>query len=232
MAKIAVVTGALKGLGQETAKELLLKGYKVIIAGRDEKRGQVVESEMKAFGDVTFLKLDVSNTVSIDVFVSAVLDGFGTIDVLVNNAGIFPDREAKLTSAELSREMISAFGTNAVGPFLLIEKFLPVMQKKGHGRIVNVSSGMGQLSHMGTGSPAYRMSKVALNGVTKYFLASTRNSDVLINSVCPGWVKTDMGGEKAPRTPAEGAAGIVWAATLPKGGPNGGFFRDSEPLEF
>lgn len=232
MSKIAVVTGALKGLGQETARELLLKGYKVILAGRDEKRGMAVEGEMKAFGDATFLKLDVSNHVSIDIFVSAVLDRFGTIDVLVNNAGIFPDRESLLTSAELSREMISAFTTNTVGPFLLIEKFLPVMQKKGHGRIVNVSSGMGQLSHMGTGSPAYRMSKVALNGVTKFFLASTRNTDVLINSVCPGWVKTDMGGEKAPRSLSQGAAGIVWAATLPKGGPNGGFFRDSEPLEF
>lgn len=232
MKKIAVVTGALKGLGHETAKELLAKDFHVVITGRDEQRGKVAEAEMKAFGDVTFLPLDVSDPKSVDRFVDKFLDKFKTIDVLVNNAGIFPDRDKITGSSEIQKEMLSALQTNAIGPFLLIEKFLPIMQKKGHGRIVNVSSGMGQLSHMGSGSPAYRMSKVALNGVTKFFLATTRGTDVLINSICPGWVKTDMGGEGAPRSLEQGASGIVWAATLPKDGPNGGFFRDGKPIEF
>ncbi len=91
---------------------------------------------------------------------------------------------------------------------------------------------MGQLSDMGTGSPAYRLSKVALNGVTKILAATTKGTDVLINSVCPGWVKTDMGGAAAPRSVEQGASGIIWAATLPEGGPSGGFFRDGKPLEF
>lgn len=232
MSKLAVVTGALKGLGNGTAKALLEQGYKVIITGRDAKRGEAALKEMKASGDVEFLELDVSDPKSIDAFAAKVLAKHGSIDVLVNNAGIFPDRERIESSAELSNELVRAFTTNTVGPLLLIEKFLPSMLKKGSGRIVNVSSGMGQLSHMGTGSPAYRMSKVALNGVTKFVYASTRNTDVLVNSVCPGWVKTDMGGSSAPRSLDEGVAGIVWAATLPKDGPNGGFFRDGKPLEF
>jgi NAD(P)-dependent dehydrogenase (short-subunit alcohol dehydrogenase family) len=232
MAKIAVVTGSLKGIGYETAKGLLERGFKVILAGRDEARGRNVEQEMKARGDAIFIPLDVADTSSIEEFSSHILKTFEAVDVLVNNAGIFPDREEIKTSAELSREMIRAFTTNSIGPMLLIQKFLPAMQTQKHGRIVNVSSGMGQLSHMGSGSPAYRMSKVALNGVTKFFYATLRDSDILINSVCPGWVKTDMGGEGAPRTVEQGAAGILWAATLPKGGPNGGFFRDGKPLEF
>lgn len=232
MKPVAVVTGALKGLGHETAKELLAKNFHVVIAGRDEKRGKVVEAEMKSFGDVTFVHLDVADTNSIDAFAKTVLEKFKTVDVLVNNAGIFPDRDKIEGSADLQKEMIKGLQTNMIGPFLLIEKFLPVMLKNGHGRIVNVSSGMGQLSAMGTGSPAYRMSKVALNGVTKFFYAQTKGTNILVNSVCPGWVKTDMGGEKATRTLDQGAFGIVWAATLEKDGPNGGFFRDGKAIEF
>ncbi|MES2743946.1 MAG: SDR family NAD(P)-dependent oxidoreductase [Proteobacteria bacterium] len=232
MTQIAVVTGSLKGLGYETAKGLLSQGYKVVITGRDEERGRVVEKEMKSFGDVSFIALDVSNPSSVDEFAAKILKNYESIDVLVNNAGIFPDREDIKSSGELSQEMIKAYTTNAVGPMLLIQKILPVMQRQKHGRIVNVSSGMGQLSHMGSASPAYRMSKVALNGVTRYFYATVKDSDILINSVCPGWVKTDMGGASAPRTIEQGASGILWAATLPKGGPNGGFFRDGKALEF
>ncbi len=232
MNKVAVITGSLKGLGKETAKELLNKQYHVVISGRDSLHGKAVEEELKAVGSVCFMPLDVSRTDSIEAFANDVLSTYGSVDVLVNNAGIFPDRAKAGTLDELSNELHEAFTTNSVGPMLLIEKFLPGMLAKGSGRIVNVSSGMGQLSHMGGGSPAYRISKVALNGVTRFYFATLRNTDVLINSVCPGWVKTDMGGKEAPRSLEKGASGIVWAATLPKGGPNGGFFRDGEALEF
>ncbi len=232
MNKVAVITGALKGLGLETAKGLLNKKYQVVISGRDQVRGLEVEADLAKFGSVKFIQLDVADVASIEAFTKDVLADFGSIDVLVNNAGIFPDREKAASLEDLSEDLHKAFRTNSVGPMLMIEKVLPGMLAKGSGRIVNVSSGMGQLSHMGGGSPAYRVSKVALNGVTKFYYATLRNTDVLINSVCPGWVKTDMGGSQAPRSLEKGVSGIIWAATLPKGGPNGGFFRDGEPLEF
>ncbi len=232
MSQVAVITGALKGIGYETAKALLSKGFRVVVAGRDARRGQVIENELKGRGDATFVELDVARPESIEKFVKTVLDKFGTVDVLINNAGIYPDKEEVKDLAGRAGLIHAGFATNAVGPYLLAERLMPMMLKKGHGRVVNVSSGMGQLSEMGKGSPAYRLSKVALNGVTKMLAATTTGTDVLVNSVCPGWVKTDMGGENAPLTPEQGASGIVWAAMLPVGGPNGGFFRNGKPLEF
>ena len=110
--------------------------------------------------------------------------------------------------------------------------FIPLLRRSAHGRVVNVSSESGSLAVMGGGTPAYGVSKAALNALTRMLADELRADRVLVNSVCPGWVATEMGGANAPRTPAEGAAGVVWAATLPDGGPSGGFFRDGEPLEW
>ena len=120
--------------------------------------------------------------------------------------------------------------TNSFGPFVLCQKFAPLMKKHHYGRIVNLSSGMGQLSEMNSGWPAYRMSKSALNAVTRIFADEYGDAGVLVNSVCPGWVRTDMGGPGAERMPEDAAKGIVWAATLPDDGPTGEFFRDGESI--
>jgi NAD(P)-dependent dehydrogenase (short-subunit alcohol dehydrogenase family) len=125
-----------------------------------------------------------------------------------------------------------ALETNTFGAFELCRLAVSLMEKNRYGRIVNVSSGMGQLSEMDTGYAAYRLSKTALNAVTAIVAAETKGKNILVNSVCPGWVKTDMGGASAHREIPQGGRSIVWAALLPDDGPTGGFFRDGEPLSW
>lgn len=120
--------------------------------------------------------------------------------------------------------------TNFYGPLLLCQAFVPLMKRNKYGRIVNVSSGLGQLDSLGSGYPAYELSKAALNALTLSMARELRGTNVLINAMCPGWVRTDMGGWHAPRSVEEGADTVVWLATLPDGGPQGGFFRDRQPI--
>jgi NAD(P)-dependent dehydrogenase (short-subunit alcohol dehydrogenase family) len=231
--RVAVVTGALKGLGLQTARELAAQGYRTVLTGRDEKRGREVAAQLAEDGrEVSFLTLDVSDPHSIERFAGDVLKKFGRVDVLVNNAGISVDDPADRDApAEKQAVKIEAtFRTNTVGPFLLAQRLVPQMIRNGYGRVVNVSSGMGQLSEMDGGYPAYRMSKTALNAVTRIVSADAAGHNVLVNSACPGWVRTDMGGPGAPRSLEQGAETIVWLATLPDGGPSGGFFRDKQPI--
>jgi len=237
MKRTAIVTGANRGLGYATSEALAHRGYKVIMAMRHPEAAQVQLNELKRKDlDVVPLKLDVADERSIEAFCQHVIQNIGAVDVLINNAGIFIDTrgigEASVFKTKAST-IKETFATNTLGPFLLIQKLLPLMLDAGYGRVVNVSSGMGQLSEMGEGHPAYRISKTALNAVTKVFALEVQGKgDILINSVCPGWVKTAMGGEGATRSLQEGIQGILWAATLPQGGPNGGFFRDGKPLQW
>ena len=150
--------------------------------------------------------------------------------MLVNNAGILPDPRGSRLADTSPVTVRAAFETNALAPLVLIQALLPLMQKRQYGRIVNVSSGMGQLSEMSTGSVGYRISKTALNAVTRIAAAEAGGGDILVNSLCPGWVKTDMGGPGASRTVMQGADTAVWLATLSAGGPSGGFFRDRQPI--
>jgi len=159
-----------------------------------------------------------------------VLREFDRVDVLVNNAGIMIDGEEPNALPEYASVIQRTFATNALGPYLLCRALVPAMVKNNYGRVVNVSSGMGQLSEMNSGYPGYRVSKTALNAVTRMFADETRGTDVLVNSVCPGWVRTDMGGKGATRSIEQGAETIVWLATLPDGSPTGGFFRDKKPM--
>jgi NAD(P)-dependent dehydrogenase (short-subunit alcohol dehydrogenase family) len=237
MKKIAIVTGASRGLGYATSEALAKMGYKVLMAMRDPDKAQTQINALKMKDyDVTALKLDVANEKSIDSFCQQVIREYSALDVLVNNAGIFIDNEDggdRSVFKTKSATVLKTFTTNTLGPFLLTQKLLPLMIEGGYGRVVNVSSGMGQLSSMNEGHAAYRMSKTALNAVTKVFSQEVLSKgDILVNSVCPGWVKTDMGGGGANRTIDQGIKGIVWAATLPKGGPSGGFFRDGEKLDW
>jgi NAD(P)-dependent dehydrogenase (short-subunit alcohol dehydrogenase family) len=228
MKKIALVTGANRGIGFEIVKQLAKRGFEVILSSRDPHKGQAAVERLAKEGlQATYLPLDVSNPESIQALARAVTEKFGRLDILVNNAGILPDQSGKPTSPDT---ILNTFKTNSLGPYLMSEAFYPLMQKNGYGRIVNISSGMGQLSEMETGYPAYRISKTALNAVTRIFATKGEGSSIKVNSMCPGWVRTDMGGPGAERSTEEGAETAIWLATLPENGPNGGFFRDCEPI--
>ncbi|WP_413943514.1 SDR family NAD(P)-dependent oxidoreductase [Bdellovibrio sp. HCB-162] len=234
MKKIAIVTGANRGLGLATSEALAQRGYKVIMAMRnpDKAQKQINALKMKDL-DVVAMKLDQSSEKSITDFVNQIRQEYGFVDVLINNAGILIDSEDGGNSSVFKTKastVLKTFTTNTLGPFLLTQKIFPLMKQEGYGRIVNVSSGMAQLSQAQVASASYRLSKTALNMVTNLFASEVGDADICVNSVSPGWVRTDMGGPNADRSVEQGIKGILWAATLPKGGPNGGFFRDGEPL--
>lgn len=234
MKKIAIVTGASRGLGYATSEALAQRGFKVIMAMRDPEKSQKQINALKMKDlDVVAMKLDVSQEKSINDFAEAFRREYGYVDTLVNNAGIFIDDEDGGNNSVFKTKSVTiqkTFTTNTLGPFLLTQKLFPLMKQEGSGRIVNVSSGMGQLNEMDGNYAAYRISKTALNVVTQVFAAEAKGHDILVNSICPGWVRTDMGGPGAARDITSGIKGILWAATLPKGGPSGGFFRDGEPI--
>lgn len=227
--KIALVTGANRGLGFETCRQLSKLGYQVILTSRSMPEGKrAVEKLSEGGAKIVYAQLDPTDAGSVEAAARFVEKEFGRLDVLVNNAGIFVEAG---TALEPDIGVVQrTFETNTLGPLRVCAAFVPLMKKHNFGRIVNVSSGMGQLSEMGTGYPAYRLSKTALNSVTRMVSEETKGTGILVNSVCPGWVKTDMGGAQAPRSLEEGGQSIVWAATLPDNGPTGGFFRDGKPL--
>jgi NAD(P)-dependent dehydrogenase (short-subunit alcohol dehydrogenase family) len=206
-------------------------GVHVILAARDAKKGEAAAKRLREAGlDVESHALDVTSEASIRSFAGWLTGGHRHCDVLVNNAGVMLDpRGSRVLDSKLEtwRETLD---TNLIGPLLLIRALAPIMKKNGYGRIVNVASGQGQLSDMGAGTPAYRVSKTALNALTRTLAFELAGSGILVNSMCPGWVKTDMGGAGAPRTVEQGADTAVWLATLPNGGPTGGFFRDRKPI--
>jgi NAD(P)-dependent dehydrogenase (short-subunit alcohol dehydrogenase family) len=228
--KIALVTGANRGIGLEVARQLAASGFNVILGARDAGKGEraaksLVESGLKVFA----AQLDVTDGASIDALRLRVEEQFGKLDVLVNNAGVLYDSWQRAATADLDTAR-AAFETNTLGAWRMCEAFIPLLRRSRHARIVNVSSESGSLSVMGGGTPAYGVSKAALNALTRMLADELKPSRILVNSVCPGWVATEMGGAEAPRSVEEGAASVVWAATLPDAGPTGGFFRDGEPL--
>jgi NAD(P)-dependent dehydrogenase (short-subunit alcohol dehydrogenase family) len=227
--KIALVTGANKGLGFETCLQLAQLGLTVILSARDFIKGQVAAKQLADRGlDVLFYQLDVSSQSSISRIAQQIEQQFGRLDVLVNNAAILYDTWQKAVDADL--EVVNqALTTNLFGPWRLSQVCIPMMKTNKYGRIVNVSSGAGSLHYMGAGTPAYSISKAALNAFTRILAAELpASTGILVNSVDPGWVATDMGGGGG-RPVEEGAKGIVWAATLPDDGPTGGFFFDGKP---
>ena len=227
-ARTALVTGANRGIGRETARQLAERRYAVIVSARDEAKAR--EAADGIDGDVRPLQLDVSDPGSIERAAAAIAKDPGALDVLVNNAGVGTDWG--VAGAEPDFEAIQAvLDTNFFGAYRLTVALLPLLRQSDQARIVNVSSGMGGVSEMGGWSPGYRVSKAALNSMTRILSTELEEDAVLVNSACPGFVKTDMGEQFGARKPVEdGAAGIVWLATLPDDGPSGGFFRDGEPI--
>jgi len=224
---VALVSGANRGIGREVVRQLAGKGIAVILGSRSEEKG--LKAAEGIDGDVHVRRLDVTDEKGIATLAREVEEEFGRLDILVNNAGIAIDRGQRGVDADLDvvRETLEM---NLFGAWRLCEAFIPLMQRNGYGRIVNVSSGMGALTDMGSGSPAYRISKTSLNALTRILASELRGSGILVNSVCPGWVRTDMGGSSASRSVEEGADTPVWAATLPNNGPTGGFFRDRREI--
>lgn len=238
--RVALVTGANRGIGFEIAKQLARENLTVIMGGRDGEKGLEARDRLAEHGlNVHFSLLDVTDATSIQSAVGRIVDTFGRLDVLVNNAGIMID--GRTGTLELGLDLLrDTLETNAFGPLRLSQACIPVMRRNGYGRIVNLSSTLGSLNEIlnpdaGTAAvsvPAYRLSKALLNAITALLAKELRGSPILVNSVCPGWVRTDMGGPRAPDSPAQAADTPVWLATLPDDGPTGGFFRERQPIDW
>ena len=229
MVILALVTGANRGIGLEVSRQLAQQGYTVLLGARDHIKGAQAAQLLLGEGlDVRFVHLDVADQVSLDRAQAEIEREFGQLDVLVNNAAILYDTWQHAATADLD-VVREALETNTLGAWRMCQAFLPLLRRSRQGRIVNVSSEAGSLASMGGGTPAYNMSKAALNALTRMLAADLRRTGILVNSVCPGWVATDMGGHGG-RPVKEGAASVVWAATLPDDGPTGGFFRDGRAL--
>ena len=231
MQRIAVVTGGNKGIGFEICRQLAGKGISVVLTARNSGRGKKAAQVLQDRGlNVLFYPLDVTDAAGISVLADYMARDHGRCDILVNNAGIVLHGGGTSVMKEPLEALRKTVETNVYGPFRLMQALIPLMQKKRYGRVVNLSSGLGQLDGMGDGTPAYRLSKTALNALTRMFAAAAEGSGVLVNSMCPGWVRTDMGGVNATRSVEKGAETAVWLATLPDDGPTGGFFRDRKPI--
>lgn len=224
--RVAVVTGGAGGIGLEICRLLATAGMRVVLTARRQEQAERAVAQIEATSDQLLVPaaLEVTDSASLRTFMDWLDRTLGRVDVLINNAGIAPQghRFMEMTDAELDLAMQTHF----YAPLRLIRAVLPHMQAQGYGRIVNVSSSLGQLAQMGARWPAYRLSKAALNALTAVVAADVAGSNILVNAVCPGWCRTPLGGPNAPRTAVEGAADIVWLATLPDDGPSGGFFRD------
>ena len=229
--RICLVSGGNRGIGFETCNQLAQLGHIVLLTARDLTKGKTATKQLTDKGlDIIFYQMDVSNQKSIDDTYDKIIQRFGRLDVLVNNAAILYDTWQRAIDADF--EIVNqAFVTNLLGAWRLSKRFIPIMKKNGYGRIVNVSSSAGSLHFMGKGAPAYSISKTALNALTCKLAAELLGTGILVNSIDPGWVATDMGGAGG-RPVEEGVKGIVWACTLPDDGPTGGFFFDGKPIEW
>ena len=228
--RVALITGANRGIGFEIARQLARLGIIAVIGSRDLAKGQQAAEGFKSEGlDAPVVQLDVDDPLSIAKGVAEANSFFGRIDILVNNAGILTDK-AKLVLEIDPAEVEALFRSNTIGPLRMIQAVAPGMKERGYGRIVNLSSKLAQLKDMTGGYPGYRISKTALNALTRVAAAEFGPGNIKVNAMSPGWVKTDMGGPDATRTVTEGADTAVWLATLPDDGPTGGFFDSRKAI--
>ncbi|QDU54080.1 SDR family oxidoreductase [Aeoliella mucimassa] len=230
--RTALITGANRGIGLETARQLAERGYQVIIAARDAtSAGKAVTAIQASGGDAEFLPLDVSQSASIVAASQALGEITDRLDVLVNNAGIYPDEGWNLLT--LPREQLAAtFATNAFGPLELTQALLPYLRRAKGARVINLSSSYGQLSGLSPEVPSYCLSKFALNGLTIMLADALRDEGIVVNALCPGWVRTDMGGSNATLSVAEGADTVVWLADEADAGLSGKLFRSRQEIRW
>jgi NAD(P)-dependent dehydrogenase (short-subunit alcohol dehydrogenase family) len=230
--KTALITGANRGIGFEVARQLAEKGFHVFLTARRREAGEKAAAALQKDGaKASFVELDVSDPESLARAAQEVAATVDHLDVLVNNAAILEDEH--LSVLEISAELMQRTLTvNTTGPLLVAQTFYPLLAKSDFGRVINVSSGAGALGEMGTYSPAYSISKTALNAVTVQLANAFRRKGIAVNSVCPGWVRTDMGGRYAPRSVAQGANTIVWLATEAPKSLTGKFLRDRKVIQW
>ncbi len=210
-ARVALVTGGNKGIGLELVRQLARAGVSTVLSARNQQRGQDAQERLAAEGlIVDFLPLDVTDPLSIRRAADYIAERYGRLDILVNNAGILPDEDTAASVLEVDPALVvRVFETNALGPLRVTQQLAPLLKKSDRARVINVSSGLGQLSDMESAYPAYSISKTALNAVTRQFAAAFRGSGVTVNTICPGWVRTDMGGSNAERSPEASVQGIL-----------------------
>ena len=232
---VALVTGANKGIGKETAKQLAARGYTVLLAARDPGRGEAAAAELRAGGgDVRFVKLEVSDEADRKAVAAHIGTEFGRLDALVNNAGVMPDGGSTPSTVSVD-QLRQTFETNYFALVALTQELLPLIKKSPAGRVVNLSSILGSLKHNEGGGggwllAGYNASKAAVNMFTVLLAAELAGTAVKVNAAHPGWVKTDMGSDAAPMDVVDGAKTSVRLATLPADGPTGGFFHGDERL--
>src|ERR671915_1640583 len=235
--QVALVTGSNRGIGFEIAKQLALRKIQVVLTSRNPTNGEAALRKVTRDGvkKVVFMQLDISNQISVDNLSNEVEKTFGRLDILVNNAAILIDRD-DVVASNVDLEVVKAtLETNLIGAWRMCKAFIPVMKKNGYGRIVNISSGAGQFEYMATSGgywPAYSVSKASLNALTVMLASELRGTNILVNAVCPGWVRTDMGGNNAPRSVEEGAVTPVWLQTRPVAGLTGQIFFDKKQINW
>jgi NAD(P)-dependent dehydrogenase (short-subunit alcohol dehydrogenase family) len=218
--KTVLITGAYRGLGYEVARQFSERGWKVILTARGKDQGSAAAAKLK---NASFLELDIT----VDASVARAVKEVPRLDVLINNAAIIAEGDQDILT--IQPELVArTIATNALGALRVSQALVPRLLKSSAGRIVNVSSGAGQLSDMGTWSPAYALSKTTLNGITGMLAAALKDKGISVNSVCPGWCRTEMGGPTAPRSVEEGATGIVWLVADAPQEKTGLFWRDKE----
>ncbi len=235
--KVAIVTGANRGLGHALTKALAEDDYKVFMVGRNKIEIDNASAKLQEAGlDIEGFEADVSKARHITALSSYVSSQFDHLDLLINNAGVIVEPgglDSQVTCFTINPELVEeAFSVNTVGALRLVQAFYDLLKKARQPRIVNVSSGMGSISHMKAGWPGYRMSKAAMNALTVILSKELEDTRIKVNSVDPGWVRTDMGGPNADRSIEEGIEGILWAAKLPPDGPTGGFYKDGKILDW
>ncbi len=232
MKRIAVVTGGNRGIGFEACRQLAKAGMAVVLTARDPAKGEAAIARLKSGGiDVQFQPLDVASPESIDNFARYAESELGRVDALINNGAVMDGTGTSASNVDLPA-FEEAMRINLYGPLMLCRTLIPLMRRNKYGRIVNVSTDMATTSGLGAGHPAYRVSKAALNAYTIVLAAELRGTNILVNAMSPGWVRTEMGGSGAPRSVEQGADTMVYLAMLPDKGPTGGYFRDRKQSAF
>lgn len=227
--KRVLVTGGNRGIGYAITQGLLAHGYEVIITARSLAKAKAAAEQLP--GTVVPLELDVSDDKSIDRAITTLSQSIDGLDVLINNAGIYPDEGIDILT--ISRELLNrTMDTNAFGAIRMVQACLPLLEKSSDARVVNISSGYGEIDGLSADVPSYCLSKLALNGATIMLSQALKANKIAVNSICPGWVRTEMGGSSAPRSPEQGADTAIWLATEAASTETGKFWRDRQVISF
>lgn len=229
--KTALVTGGNKGIGFAICEGLLKAGFSVLLAARSSEKGKAAVEKLSQYGSVAFIELDIADDRSIQAAVERIEQNVDKLDALINNAGIYPDESVDILT--VSRELLNqAMNTNAFSPIVITQALVPLLEKSDNPRVVNMSSGNGQLEGISANVPSYSLSKMALNGATILLSRALKPKGIAVYAMCPGWVRTDMGGSSAPREPEEGADTAIWLASEGTMDLSGKFFRDRTPQPY